>query len=1231
MTSSFPNMPTSDVANDIDPNSASEDADSNELRGLSLTSLLDQDERPTLVLDMEDYAEFARQPIRPVFCNAALRQHHQLLDSVIGGPTDDSGPNKDTTTHDEFQIWATVVRKFNETRNICPITLQYGDLLWTAFTIKRWRIISGHAIFQSSDIPKGDPISASAPRGELENHQGLTPHSARALASAEAIPGQEILPDIQQPKFPPVSLSGDTQKDFPYKISPITLSTPESSVPDWTIANPKGVLPEHLKFVRTINWASTPLGPMEKWSLQFREIICLVMRNPHPTSVFWGKDLNMLYNEAYRDEVTGDKHPALMGTGFSGPFGEMWHEVSPVIREVARTGQGVITHNHPLPIERYGYMEEAFFTWSFVPVFGGTENILGFYCGAFDTTVKSINGRRMALLRYLGECLNATRTVEDFWQRVLDGLQHNIYDVPFALLYSVADSEDADVALNTPGSTTSMKSCALEGSFGIPRGHVASPQKFELKQNQEGFVPAFRDAVSTREPTFLEKGKYPASLLEDVEWGGYGDPCREALIIPLRPTNMENTCALLLIGINPRRAYDTEYQSFTAMLNRQIATSLASVILFEDEVRQSKSAAEIATIQRELLSQQLQLQTSRMRRMTELSPLGMYLFDPQGRVWEANDRYYEMTGTSREDGARPWSREMMADESQEAAQEMWNYMITTRKPTSRELQFRNPKIPPRDVSGEPIEYWVLSSSQPEVTPDGELVSIMGSITDISHLKWAQGLQERRLREAEEAKRQTNEFIDITSHEMRNPLSAILICADDIRDTLTSYEFSGVDQKVAQECIEAAKNIALCAQHQKSIIDDILTVSKLDSSLLRIAPVPTQPVVVVQRAMAMFRPEIEAKKIDLKFHPRDDLHHYDINWLLLDPSRLLQITVNLLTNAIKFTQNAPRRLITVHVCAHNDQPDFDLPKGFEFVPARSNLVEIGTGEGWGSGQRVYLRIEVEDTGCGLTEEEKALLFERFAQASARTHAQYGGSGLGLFISRQLSELHGGQIGVSSKAGVGSTFGFYLQCRRMRPERSTPSDDQIHILPNEAILPRNIHEPSPRHNRAKSSHDQVAAKSAIDKKQSTSGPRNPTQDDKLHVLVVEDNLVNQKVLKKQLTKSGCIVSTADNGVYALEHLAKTHFQVTGGIPLSIILIDWEMPEMDGLQCCRRIREMQKQGELSSHVPVIAVTANIRGEQIATAKEAGMDDVIGKPFKIPDILAKSKALLKRLEEGE
>ncbi|CAA9961490.1 Aerobic respiration control sensor protein arcB [Pyrenophora teres f. maculata] len=1223
----------------------------------SLAQLLDQDNRPTFVLNMDDYAKGSGVPIQPIFYNTALMEQEQLLCKITKAPADDPNSRSGGATHEEFRIWATVISRFSDSRDIFPITIEYQDFLWLGICIHpKWRIISAHAIFYNKDIPQGDPLSASAPRLEREGHGELTDDMKKALASAEAIPTHEIIKDVQQPKFPPVSLGlslGQGSKNArSYSISSVTLSTPDSTVPDWTVPHPRGVLSEHLQFVRSIDWAKTPLGAMKRWSIQFREIVCLVMRNPHPSSVFWGEDLTMLYNEAYRDDVTGDKHPALMGTGFSGPFGEMWHAVGPIIRECARTGHAQLTHNQPLPIMRYGYMEESFFTWSFVPVFGGTDRVLGFYLNAFDTTIESISSRRMELLRYLGECMNATRTVKEFWERVLDGLNHNEYDVPFALLYSIADSEDPDT-VDSPSSDVSTfpnKFCILEGTIGVLRGHSACPEKFNLRESYDTLTSAFSESTRTLEPKMLcaTQGSLPETLLDAVQWRGYEDPSREAMILPLRPTNADNTCALLLLGINPRRAYDQEYRTFLEMLNRQIATSLASVLLFEDEVRRSKHEVELATLQKEQLSQQLQLQTTRMRRMTELSPLGMFLFEPGGRLLEANDRYYEMTGVSPKEAEEPWSVEMMVGDSQRVSQEMWDYMVNEHRPASRELQFANSRVQPKDIDGQPIEYWVLVNSQPEIDADGELVSIMGSITDISHLKWAQGLQERRLREAEESKRQQNEFIDITSHEMRNPLSAILICADDIRDTMTKHCFSNeYDRIMAKDCIEAANNIALCVHHQKSIVDDILTVSKLDSNLLRITPIPSQPILVVQRSMAMFRPEAHAKRIGFKFDPHPSLHKLNIDWVLLDPGRLLQIIVNLITNALKFTQDSPNRLITVQVSAHEDQPKPDTSRGFDFVPPRNNMTDMTSGECWGSGSLVYLQFQVQDTGCGLSSQQKTMLFEKFAQASPRSHVQYGGSGLGLFISRQLAELHGGQIGCSSEAGVGSTFGFYLECKRIIPQRPT--------LPRR----RNSYEPEKNLTFCESI---AAAASKIDEKlvnvaltqriedskelqelqepkatpspqapknlEVPRSPKDPPNEACLHVLVVEDNLVNQKVLCKQLTKAGCNVSTADNGVWALKHLEKTNLRVdTNGIPLSIILIDCEMPEMDGLTCCRKIREMEQNGKLTKHVPVIAVTANIRGGQIDTAKEAGMDEVIGKPFRIPDLLAKMKGLLERL----
>jgi len=232
------------------------------------------------------------------------------------------------------------------------------------------------------------------------------------------------------------------------------------------------------------------------------------------------------------------------------------------------------------------------------------------------------------------------------------------------------------------------------------------------------------------------------------------------------------------------------------------------------------------------------------------------------------------------------------------------------------------------IDGAAIDYWVMMSAHPERAQDDTLISVMFSMIDISHIKWAQGLQNRRLQEAEEVRRQQNEFIDITSHEMRNPLSAILQCADDISTALGAKT-----DTTSLEVVEAAQTITLCVQHQKSIVDDILTISKLDSNLLVITPTKSQPAVILRRVVKMFDPELQARGIDVAFQIGPSYSELEIDWVTLDPSRVLQILINLMTNAIKFTAPSARRRITVEVGASTERPEAHVIPGFQYVPIK----------------------------------------------------------------------------------------------------------------------------------------------------------------------------------------------------------------------------------------------------------------------------------------------------------
>jgi CheY-like chemotaxis protein len=265
--------------------------------------------------------------------------------------------------------------------------------------------------------------------------------------------------------------------------------------------------------------------------------------------------------------------------------------------------------------------------------------------------------------------------------------------------------------------------------------------------------------------------------------------------------------------------------------------------------------------------------------------------------------------------------------------------------------------------------------------------------------------------------------------------------------------------------------------------------------------------------------------------------------------------------------------------------------------------------WGDGEPVYVMFSVSDTGRGLSPEEKKMLFMRFSQASPRTHVQYGGSGLGLFISRELTELQGGEIGVESEAGKGSIFAFYVAARRSSP----PQDDTAMGLVNRA---------SATATDAKGKKELTAMASKEEKHGKAATPTVPMQK---RVLIVEDNLVNQKVLQKQLKNLGTEVHLANHGGEALEKLRQSTYCTEGGtLELGVVLMDQEMPVMDGLTCTKMIRQLEREGKIRGHVPIIAVTANARQEQIQTALEAGMDDVVSKPFRIPELVPKIEELM-------
>ncbi|KAM0706698.1 hypothetical protein Q7P35_006027 [Cladosporium inversicolor] len=1005
----------------------------------------------------------------------------------------------------------------------------------------------------------------------------------------------------------------------------------------------------HIQLIRSHDWASSELGPMESWSVQLRRLVNMCMTDPRPAAVWWHKSRTIIYNERYAS-ILGKRHPSVLGQSFNEAWPELIGTFDQHFVRCEETGESIKGDNALFITERNGYSEELWASWAIfmIPAENGT---FGFYNPAFETTTQVISERRMSTLMLLGRCTSAATSTREVFKQALQGFEPNHYDIPFAAVYAAASpdmswqhsqtpSEQPDAASESSkarsdkSSPLAERQWTLEGMIGLPSNCAGLPSRIDSEQSAAAITSLFNKTIATGKITLLrvEDGTFPKGLQGVAKSRAFGDDCTAAVICPVGPTNRENVLGFVLIGINPRHAYDDDYKTFVNILSRQMATSIASVVLAEEELKRSRIAAQLATQDRIRLSEQLAVTKQeaeasevRFRRMTEMSPMAMFHFDELGNVLYANSMWFDLTQHPR-DSFHPLSWYDVIHEDDHALMDREWAKLTAGDPVHFELRLKRPFETEEALNGEAIrgETWIIASAYADKNEDGTVKGILGALSDISRLKWAEGFQARRTEEAVEMKRQQERFLDTVSHEARNPLSAITLCAESILTTLQELvsindgkNHIQMTKDTVETHLESAEIIMACAQHQKRIMDDVLTLSKLDAGLLVVCPIECQPDEIIKQALKMFDSEFLKADIQLEYTLLPTYLDLDIDWLLLDPSRLLQILINLISNAVKFSANCDIRKITVTVGASIERPTVSN-EGLEYLPD-PNTKDYSLPR---AADEVYLSVTVKDTGRGITPEEMQGLFQRFMQASPKTYITYGGSGLGLFISRELASRQGGQIGVASEPGVGSTFGFYVQSHICSALQGNGTRHTQGPTAN-----------SGARRRSKASILTAAAASEVELQNHVThelavqkaGELDKFAVTESHILVVEDNLVNQKVMSQQLKRAGYVVTVANHGLEALDHLKKSrHADPRNAAPLDLVLCDVEMPIMGGLEFMRTVREMEIQGTLKGHLPVIAVTANARAEQQALALEAGMDSVVTKPFRLLELLPELKRVM-------
>ena len=372
--------------------------------------------------------------------------------------------------------------------------------------------------------------------------------------------------------------------------------------------------------------------------------------------------------------------------------------------------------------------------------------------------------------------------------------------------------------------------------------------------------------------------------------------------------------------------------------------------------------------------------------------------------------------------------------------------------------------------------------------------------------------ERATGKALEASKAKSEFLANMSHELRTPMNGVLGMLDIALDSRLS-----TDQR---EHLETAQR---CAFSLLNLLTDLLDLAKIESGKLVIENSPFELPALLEESMNTYSHKAVGKGLSLTLSIQPGTRRR----LKGDAARIRQMVDNLLSNAVKFTE-----------------------RGSVAVTVRAEPAGIS---------QHTVRIEVRDTGPGITPEKLPLIFESFTQADGSVSRKHGGTGLGLSLTRKLAELHGGSITVETAPGQGCTFQLWFQC---------DSASGVEIETGDSVAP-------------------VAA--------SSSG--------KARVLIVEDNAVNQKVVSAILKKGQYRTSIAEDGAQGISMLENA---AAAADPFSLILMDIQMPVLDGLEATRRIRENPSWRRL----PIIAMTAHAMNEDRERCLEAGMDSYVLKP---------------------
>ncbi len=571
--------------------------------------------------------------------------------------------------------------------------------------------------------------------------------------------------------------------------------------------------------------------------------------------------------------------------------------------------------------------------------------------------------------------------------------------------------------------------------------------------------------------------------------------------IPLTSADGYNIGTICVVDKKPKKLSDKQCKGLK-LLTEQV------MLLIEARRKNKQLGGEleaileqkIADVQRKLLQKSVEF--NELLQAIKVSN-GVVEFSPEGRIIKANDKFLKSVGFTADELIGQPHAVLLDEEEKKKSKVFWESL--------RNGQYKSGRV--KRIAKDGSEVFLQATYNPIIDVENDVVKIIKISQDITKETEAeQSLNQAKLL-AEKLNTQKDDFIANMSHELRTPIHAIL-----------GFTQLMVDQEEDVSKISQLQTIKTAGDSLLYIINDILDLSKIESGVFLIDKTRFDLQGLVNNVFSILQIKAHQKKINFNFEIESEVPAKIVG----DHNRLIQVLLNLLGNAIKFTNQGG---VHLHI----------------------SVQELAGIE--------YLKFIISDTGIGIPSDKLELIFERFSQADENISNKYGGTGLGLNISKQLIEKQQGEISVESELGVGSKFVFRLPL--FREDESEDRD-------------------------------------------SKAGKFNPEIHKELKILVCEDNELNQRYLKAILTNSPFNVKFAFNGMIGIEEFEKDGYD--------LVLMDLQMPEMDGYQATRHIRQ-----NLQSDVPIVAMTANFLFNEKEKCLNNGMNDYLSKPFSKDELFTK------------